>query len=121
MPVPIDPSHRARLLAALKTYEGLVAAIRDVLDEGWPTKQELQDAPELHNWAYGTRTVPCLRGEAFGHPALGDGSFIRTSPLMLQNVGVGVVRTESRWYRLAQQTDQDPQEIREIGARLLLG
>lgn len=40
---------------------------------------------------------------------------------MLQNIGVGVVRTQSRWYRLTQQINQDPQEVREIGARLLLG
>lgn len=66
---------------ALKTYEGLVAAIRDVLEDGWPTREELQDAPELHNWTYGTRTVPCLQGGgASGHPDLGAGSFIRTSP-----------------------------------------
>ncbi len=115
----LEPADRARLERALEAYEGLCDALRDVLANGWPSVDSLEEAPEVRDWRLGTRTVPCLEGVSANHPDLPDGDPVRTSPLALLSVEHGVARTESRWYRLGDRGRQE--DLPEVARRVWLG
>lgn len=115
----VDAVDRARLERALHVYEELCDALRDVLEDGWPSQEELADAPMIDAWRFGTRTVPCLEGVSSSHPDLPDGDPVRTSRLALLNIEAGIARTESRWYRLGERRPQD--DLTDIATRVRVG
>ncbi|KQV82697.1 DUF6634 family protein [Rhizobium sp. Root1220] len=53
------------------------------------------------------REVPCLLGNAFGHPKIIDGHASISSELFYFDPERGIARTISRWYRLG--TPSNPQ------------
>lgn len=96
---------RDQIASAADQYEALAADFRQVLREGYPKLPD--DTPLLENFVFGKRTVTCLKGTAFGHPSLNATVSTTTSALALINLDAGVARTQSRWYRLGQQLQQD--------------
>jgi hypothetical protein len=54
----------------------------------------------IDNWKVGKREVPCLLGNAFGHPTIIDGGASISSELFYFDPEGGIARTLSRWYRL---------------------
>ncbi|WP_315855907.1 DUF6634 family protein [Rhizobium leguminosarum] len=54
----------------------------------------------IDNWKVGRREVPCLLGNAFGHPNILGGHASISSELFYFDPEGGIARTISRWYRL---------------------
>ncbi len=54
----------------------------------------------IDNWKVGKREVPCLLGNAFGHPTIVGGGASISSELFYFDPEGGIARTLSRWYRL---------------------
>ncbi len=89
--------------------ERLLADLKAMRDGRAPSEQELAQAPILDRYLPGTRPVPCLVGEASGHPTLqGIGRLIYTSDLWVHALEAGWARTLSRWYRLGRMAGGDP-------------
>ena len=103
---PLTDAERASVGRTVELYASVVADLRDVLENGWPDKAELPDAPLLEDWHVSSRHVPNLEGNPVGHPLL-DG-WTRTSPLHALSVEAGVARTQSRWYRLGKPWKRPP-------------
>ena len=62
--------------------ERLLADLKALRDGKGPSGQDLAEAPILDRYLQGVRPVPCLVGEASGHPTLqGIGRLIYTSDL----------------------------------------
>lgn len=54
----------------------------------------------IDSWKVGKRAVPCLLGNAFGHPTIVDGGASISSELFYCDPERGITRTLSRWCRL---------------------
>lgn len=81
--------------------ERLLADLKAMRNGRAPSGPELAEAPILDRYLQGVRPVPCLVGEASGHPTLqGVGRLIYTSDLWVHAPEAGWARTLSRWYRL---------------------
>lgn len=61
----------------------------------------------IEKWKVSRREVPCLLGNAFGHPNIFDGHASISSELFYFDPEGGIARTFSRWYRLG--TPSNPQ------------
>lgn len=97
--VEIEKERLERLLADLTALERNLA----------PTRQDLVEAPILDRYHIAMRPVPCLVGEATGHPRLtGVGREICTTELWVFCADAKWARTHSRWYRLARPADGAP-------------
>ena len=83
----------------LRRLEALWRDLQRLASSGGPTREDLQRAPLLENWALSARPVRCLVGHVQGHPLL-EGPTITTSPLWAADFDAGWVRTESRIYTL---------------------
>jgi hypothetical protein len=71
-----------------------------------PSPADLSDAPVITNWAVGMDLVPVLYGSVVGHPVIGDGHRVLTSPLWLFDPVTGWARTQSRFNRLGRSADE---------------
>lgn len=54
----------------------------------------------MSSWSFAARPVPCLVGNAFGHPKIEDGRRAFTSEVFYVDPRRRLARTLSRWYRL---------------------
>lgn len=85
-----------------------IARLEDLLDDlrrvrnGWrPTVTDFPSAPRAEGWWRSSLRVPILRAERVsGHPRLGNTYGLMTTPIALRFEERGLMRTESRWYRL---------------------
>lgn len=99
--LPLTDVERASVARTVELYAAVVYDLRDVLQNGWPSPEELPEAPVLDAWVLSQRAVPNLQGRAVDHPVL-SGDWTHTSPLHAISVAAGVARTQSRWYRLGE-------------------
>ncbi|KQT51184.1 hypothetical protein ASG43_21505 [Aureimonas sp. Leaf454] len=110
---PLSPNMRDRISEAADQYERLAADLRRVLADGYPEPDD--SMPLMDNFTVTTRTVPCLRGTAVGHPTLVATEPTTTSAIALLSLPAGLVRTQSRWYRLGQRLAQDDLPVIALG------
>ena len=87
--------------------ETLARDLRRLLRHGTPSLGDHADAPVLHDWDYALDQRLCLM------TSTGDTASI-TDPIVLLDRTRGVIRTETRWYHLGQET----QEYSRIGKEL---
>lgn len=72
-----------------------------VVDLSAPDFPQFSSIPVLiDKFKVSTREVPCLLGNAFGHPKILDGHASISSELFYFDPERGIARTMSRWYRL---------------------
>lgn len=97
----LTPDELAQVRAGISLYDALLADLRTLEADGWPSPEDLPDAPLLVDWRLRLMPVHCLHGDVSRHPSVDDGN-VQTSPLIAMPNGnrQDVVRTQSRWYRL---------------------
>jgi hypothetical protein len=88
------------LTNTLGNLERLHSDLSRIRNGEGPTDEELKSAPILNRWQAGFRFSPCVFGQVFGHPILGDQRTIHTSELFAIDTLMGWARTWSRFYRL---------------------
>ncbi|MEO9960688.1 MAG: DUF6634 family protein [Nisaea sp.] len=98
---PVTQTERANFERTIELYASLIADLQEIIDKGWPSSDELPDAPVLDCWGLSHTRVPCIVGSVTGHPELEGG--ITTSALYAWSRSLGVARTQSRWYRLGKE------------------
>jgi hypothetical protein len=94
---PSDPDRPPESLADIQHVLTRIAA------GDAPTASELAGAPRLADWMPmrdPQNGLPVLFGQVTGHPRLGSGRWIRTSPLLAISPEAGWARTVSRFYVL---------------------
>ncbi|WP_245496000.1 DUF6634 family protein [Rhizobium leguminosarum] len=89
----------------------LINRLRSIADDlGAIEQRPLGTIPEgllIRNWALAQRTVPCLIGNATGHPMIGNERPMFSSPIYYIDTERRVARTFSRWYRLGNRVDPE--------------
>nr|WP_246711512.1 DUF6634 family protein [Rhizobium leguminosarum] len=97
----------------LDLIKRLRAIADDLEDVGQATPAEsIPDGVLIKNWALAQRTVPCLIGNATGHPTIGNTRPMFSSPIYYIDTERRIARTFSRWYRLANRVDPEFWNIR---------
>ena len=102
--MPIIVGHRqivGDVAGAIARLESLAVALDRLGNGEMPTTQELDAAPLLDPYTFGTLTLPCLIGGNVGHPVL-TGPIIRTTEIWAMAPELGWARTLNRLYRLGE-------------------
>jgi hypothetical protein len=79
---------------------GRLRALADDLEAVALGRSEPHPTTLVTSWSFATRAAPCLVGNAFGHPSIGDGRRAITSEVYYVDPTRRLARTLSRWYRL---------------------
>jgi hypothetical protein len=80
-----------------------------------PGRRTLATAPRIESWSLSRRSVVCLTGRVFGHPAISEGGIGVTTDVWALAPGLGYARTLSRYYALGMPESQGSRE-RHSGA-----
>ena len=106
---PATSQEKANFERTIALYGSLITDLQEIIAKGWPSSEELPDAPLLDAWTISNTRVLNLSGAVRSHPELVG--WIHTSPLYAFFPTLGVARTQSRWYRLgdpfAKPVDED--------------
>ncbi|NEK17459.1 hypothetical protein GR257_21760 [Rhizobium leguminosarum] len=99
----------------------LINRLRSVADDLEAVDKErsgiIPKAVLIRNWALAQRTVPCLIGNATGHPEIGNDRPTFSSPIYYIDNERRIARTFSRWYRLGNRVDPEFWNIRARSAK----
>ncbi|UIJ79108.1 MULTISPECIES: hypothetical protein [Rhizobium] len=94
----------------------LIMRLRQVADDleavGGAPDKSLPPGVSIKNWALAQRTIPCLIGNATGHPEIGQNRPMFSSPIYYMDIERRIARTFSRWYRLENRVDPEFWNIR---------
>lgn len=94
-----DLNLRASALHQIDRLQRLADDLAGIVAGTGPTQADLDGAVLLRNFRVAERSVPCLRGLAYGHPVL-DTGLVMTSQLYALDPEGRWARTLSRFYRL---------------------
>jgi len=93
-----NASARGEIEAEIDRLHKLMMDLARLLDDRYPSGEDLASAVTLINSVPELAHLPALRGFAAGHPEIGNRP-VMTSPVIVQ--GPGWARTSSRLYILA--------------------